>query len=124
MKTLRLYLAWFLSLAATAAIAADKLPLRHGIYVDSRIDCKEFSNVSMMSFWGDQLNVAQMIGHIVKVSKSGRDYRVEIDGEPVRGDGPTETFTWTVTIYGETDMKVQSEFSTDRYRWCFDEVPR
>lgn len=123
MKTFSLCVTVLSAMSATTAIAADMLPLKQGIYVDKRVDCSEFSNASMMSFWGDQLNVAQVIGHIVQVSKSGNEYRLKISGEPVNGDGPAQEVEWTVTVYSKKEMKVQSEFGVDRYRWCFDKVP-
>ena len=69
----------------TAGLAADLLPLKRGIFVDTDVKCSERSNATVVSFWGDELNTAKTIGKIRKVVKKGKSYTVDLDIDHMDG---------------------------------------
>ena len=130
------------ALAALAAAAAssspasteDMLPVRHGIFVDSRISCKEFArayvaelqvaNKYAMSFWGDSINDAFTVGRITRVYRDGSTYRVRLDA---KGDGPMGSFKGTVeqslVVSSPTKIRTDHGFGEATFRWCYAAIP-
>lgn len=104
----------------TAAWAADKLPLKRGIFVDTSVKCSERSNATVLGFWGDELNTARSVGKIRKVVKKGKTYTVELDIEHM--DGGKEKATWLLVIKNAKAMKINNGFGSWEQRWCSDQM--
>ncbi|MBX9458072.1 MAG: hypothetical protein KL863_19740 [Rhizobium sp.] len=103
-----------------ASLAADKLPLKRGIFVDTDVKCAERSNATVVSFWGDQLNTARTIGTISRVVKKGKSYTVDLDIEHMDG-GKVKT-TWSLVIRNPRTLKVTNSFGSWNHRWCSDQM--
>jgi hypothetical protein len=84
-------------LAGSAAAAADMLPLKHGIYVDTHVACKGASNVDTLSYWGKEngINAQRTECHITKLSKNRATYVLNRMCRDISGSG---MFTDHVTI--------------------------
>jgi hypothetical protein len=117
---MRLIIFLFILCLPALSWGADKLPLKRGIFVDSTVKCSERSNVSVIAFWGDQLNVSKVEGNIVSVSRKGKRYKVLIDTETIEGTRGREN--WTVTIKSRTHMVVTTPFATSTYLWCAEKM--
>ena len=109
------------ALASSGAVAADLLPLRHGIYVPVSRPCKGASNANIVNYRGGRssLGFAQAECTIVRVSNKGNAYTVTdscVDiqsGERIEGGpnliiigGPSD-FTMSGTAYRYCGAKVQ-----------------
>lgn len=103
-----------------AGMAADKLPLKRGIFVDTKVKCSERSNATVVSFWGDQLNTARTVGHIRKAVKKGKSYTVDLDIEHM--DGGRAQVTWSLVIKNSKTMKITNSFGSWDNRWCSDQM--
>ncbi len=108
-------------LLSDIAVAADLLPLSHGIFVESSVACTSASNATALSYWGDELNSSKVIGTIVKVKKSGESYQVTLDLNIQGESGGKED--WTIVIKDPRHMRVTSAYGTSSYRWCFSQMP-
>jgi hypothetical protein len=106
---------------ATAAAAADMLPLKQGIYVPVTSACKGASNAEIVNYWGgdSSIGVAQAECKIKKLAKTGTAYTVTDEcrdiqsGELIEGgptvlaiEGPTR-FSMGGTDYKYCGTKVQ-----------------
>lgn len=101
---------------SSAALAADKLPLKRGIFVETSVKCSERSNGTVVSFWGDELNTAQAVGKIRKVAKKGKIYTVHLDVEHVQGG--REKWVSTLVISNPKAFTITSDFRSSSHRWC------
>lgn len=99
-----------------AGLAADKLPLKRGIFVDTSVKCSERSNATVVSFWGGELNTSKTVGTIRKVSKKGKTYTVDLDIEEM--GGASERTTWKLVIANPKSFKLTNSFGTWEQRWC------
>jgi hypothetical protein len=65
--------------ATASAIAADLLPLRHGIYVKAGTPCKGASNADTLSYWGGNngINDQQTGSEIMRLQKVGSTYSLK-----------------------------------------------
>lgn len=108
-----------LCLPATS-LAADKLPLKRGIFVDTSVKCSERSNATVVSFWGDELNTARTVGKIRKVVNKGKSYTVELDLEHM--DGGKEKSTWRLVIRNPKTLRVTNTFGSWDHRWCSEQM--
>jgi hypothetical protein len=63
-------------LLASAATAADKLPLPKGIYVREGVACRGASHADMLSYWGGDngINDQQTSCTIARLVREGRTY--------------------------------------------------
>ena len=111
----------FIMFLSSIAVAADPLPLSHGIFVESSVGCSDVSNATALSYSGDELNSSKVIGTIVRVKKSNGSYRVTLDMN-VQGE-PSGQEIWTVKINGVKNMTVMFPYGTSSYRWCFHKMP-
>jgi hypothetical protein len=102
--------------ASTGAVAADLLPLKHGIYVPTNVACKGASNADIVNYWGEKsgIGVAQAECTIKSVSNDGNVYTYSDEcrdiqsGETIEG-GPT-----VLTVHGPAAFEM---FGTE-YRYC------
>lgn len=106
----------FLICLPSFASAADLLPLKRGIFVESKVTCSDRSNVNSMAYFGDMLNISHVEGKIQAVEKSGKTYTVRLD---LKNDaGETEQATWTIAIASPKKMTIKDAYGTTAYRWC------
>jgi hypothetical protein len=103
-----------------AAAAADKLPLKRGIFVETSVQCSERSNATVVSFWGDELNTAKAVGKIHRVTKKGKSYAVDLEIEHM--DGSKEKSTWSLVIRNSKSLKITNNFGSWDHRWCSDRM--
>ncbi len=105
-------------LAATAlppvAKAADRLPLAHGIFVESNTACKGASNVATMAYWGGNngLNISQAGCTIKQMTRKGSIYTLTRSCSGPHQDTTEDTVEVVITN--------PKTFSLDgiSYRWC------
>jgi hypothetical protein len=109
-----------LILLPVAALAADKLPLKRGIFVDTSVKCSERSNATAMGFWGDELNTARSVGKIRKVVRKGKSFTVNLDIEEMGGS--KEKATWSLAIKNSKTFTLTNEFGSWDHRWCADRM--
>ena len=110
-----------LMMATGPAVGADLLPLSHGIFIESSVGCSNASNATALSFWGDELNSARVIGTIMDVSQKGNVYEVRLD---MNSQGqPAGKEDWQIVIDDPNSMTVTSPYGTQHYNWCFNEMP-
>lgn len=116
--------------AAQTVRAADKLPLKHGIYVKQGIPCDDADNASALNFDGNGFNSAHVGATITNINNNGNIYHITQKFEGLGGVGGEGTYTgqWTVTIKNRTsfsisDVKIGKEpldKTTSTYRYCHD----
>ena len=105
-------------LAATAvplvAKAADRLPLAHGIFVESNTPCKGASNVAIMGYWGGNngLNTSQESCTIKRMTRKGPVYILTRSCS-----GPHQGETEETVKLVITNPKTISVDGVS-YRWC------
>jgi hypothetical protein len=121
MSFLRRSSALVLLMVSSTALAADLLPLKHGIYVPQGVACKGASNADMVSYWGGKgaLNVAQAECKITKLARKGNAFTVKDQctdlqsGERIEGSSivlmipSTTKFEMDGTAYKYCGPKVQ-----------------
>jgi hypothetical protein len=122
----------------TAAVAPasgkDLLPLKHGIFVDSKFPCKEFgkaylfeihnANKYAMSFWGDSVNDAFTVGKIIDVKRNGKTYKVKLDTEVNSPMGDFKgVVDQTFVISSATKVQTDRGYGKATFRWCYNEIP-
>jgi hypothetical protein len=110
---------------ASAAEAATTLPLKQGIFVDKKVACSDVDNSSALAFWGDQLNDAHIIGHIVQVKRQGKAYVVtlELEGDSGMGGNARGRVNWIVLDHGAKEFALETPYGPGVYRWCFSKMP-
>ncbi|MCA1654001.1 MAG: hypothetical protein ABR588_11175 [Sphingomicrobium sp.] len=102
-------------LTGTSAIAADLLPLRHGIFVTAEIPCKGASFVDILSYWGGQngINSQPIECRITKLTRSGQAYRLSRKCRDIRY-GPSSYNQLTVVVTDRNSFTINGV----RYRYC------
>lgn len=82
-------------LMSGAALAADMLPLKQGIYVPLGRACKGASNADIVNYWGGDSSIGASGGTctITKLSRDGTVFTIhdrckDLGGQPIVG-GPT-----------------------------------
>lgn len=102
--------------AASAAVAADMLPLTTGVYVLANRACKGASNADTMSYWGGNgaLNVSQVDCKAGKVSKAGTVYTISQICTEIRSGEKFSPETIKVTIPNATSFTLDGQ----SYRYC------
>lgn len=103
-------------MSSGAAIAADLLPLKQGIYVPVGRACKGASNAEIVNYWGGKSSIGTSQGEctIKTVSHKGNVYTLKDQcrdiqsGEEIVG-GPT-----VVTIKDATNFRMAGT----NYRYC------
>lgn len=112
-----------LLLSASGAIAADMLPLTHGIYVAVGTPCKDASNVDTLSYWGGDngINNQRTKCRITKLTKNGSVYSLQRACSDIREGGSFDDRA-RITVRSRTSFLIhsQSRFATaDRhFRYC------
>ena len=110
------------------------LPLKHGIFVDAEIPCKEFGHAYLtqlhvankygMSFWGDSVNDAFTIGKIIKVNHDGNTYKVKLDTETNSPMGDFKgVIDQTFAIASPTQLRTDRGYGQTTFRWCYNAIP-
>jgi hypothetical protein len=107
--------------ASTAAVGADLLPLKQGIYVPIKTACKGASNAEIVNYWGGKSGIGASQGEctIRKISNKGKVYTYTDEcrdiqsGDAIEG-GPTKltinsatSFVMDGTAYHYCGTKVQ-----------------
>jgi hypothetical protein len=102
--------------ASTSAIAADLLPLKHGIYVPVNVACKGASNAEIVNYWGEKygIGVAQAECTISKVEKKGNVYTYTDECRDIQSGGLIEGGPTVLTVKSTTSF----EMSGTSYRYC------
>lgn len=107
--------------ALVNAADGDALPLRHGIYVDVGTECGAAQNATTISYWGDQLNSAHVVGHIRNVVERNGSFLVTLHREGDAGMGGNlrdQIIEETITTDGPETLSIENDFGTFSYRWC------
>jgi hypothetical protein len=101
---------------ASAAAAADMLPLRQGIYVPLASACKGASNAEMVNYWGGDsaIGVAQAECKIKKLAKAGTRYTVTDECRDIQSGDLIEGGPTVLTIAGPTRF----EMGGTKYKYC------
>jgi hypothetical protein len=101
---------------ATAAVAADLLPLTTGIYVLAGTPCKGAPNSDTMSYWGgdNALNTSQVECRAKKVSWVGKVYTVNQVCSEIRSGEKFASETISMTIPNATSFTLSGQ----SYRFC------
>ena len=96
-----------LVLAASGAVAADRLPLIRGIYVLAGTPCEGASNVDTLSYWGDDngINDQRTHCHIITMAKNGSTYALRRTCTDIRA-GATFDDSAEITIRNQTSFIV------------------
>ena len=106
---------------ATAALAADMLPLKQGIYVPAGRPCKGASNAEIVNYWGGRSSIGAAQGEctIKKLTRKGNVFTItdecrDIQSGDVIAGGPTvitvstpATFRMSGTTYRYCGTRVQ-----------------
>ncbi|HTI67920.1 MAG TPA: hypothetical protein VL460_10300 [Caulobacteraceae bacterium] len=101
--------------AAGMALAADRLPLKIGLYVRAEASCKDASNADTLSYWGGAggINNQQDRCTAHGVMRRGKTYTLTETCENVRFGG---------SFRRSEDIEVQSTMAFRAggqvYRWC------
>jgi len=105
---------------AAAHTQEATLPLEQGIYVDVGVRCEDVSNANSISFWGDRLNSAHIVGHIDEVSERAGSYLVTLDleGDGGMGGNLRERVEWTVAVAESRTLTIENDAGETTYRWC------
>jgi len=106
--------------AVAQAEEVSQLPLRHGIYVEANTVCSDASNATRVSFWGDQLNSAHVVGHIREVPEHDGSFVVtrDLEGDSGMGGNLRERVKDEITIDGPGEFSIENENGVWDYRWC------
>lgn len=119
---------------AMSAHASGMLPLKHGIFVDERLSCRDFSqayytqlhtaNKYGMGYWGGTLTDAFTVSKIVDVRRNGQSYDLKLD---VSSESPMGSYKGpgdqTVVILNQTSFQTDIGFGPMTFRWCYNEIP-
>jgi len=109
-------------LAAAPALAQGKsknlIPLERGIYEDVEIPCKQRSNASAKSFWGDKLNNSRTECKITKLKVEGNVYSFTGDCADITDEDSRYTLAHQVTVKDKKSFTLKTEDGTTDYRWC------
>jgi hypothetical protein len=112
-----------LMLSASAAIAADMLPLTQGIYVVAGTPCEGASNVDTLSYWGEDngINDQRTRCRVTKLTRNGSTYSLRRSCTDIRA-GFSFDDKAEITIRSRTSFLLHrgSRFASgDRtFRYC------
>jgi hypothetical protein len=124
----------FMILSALCAVqtvnAADKIPLKRGIYVLEGVPCKDADTASTLNFNGNGFNSAHVGATIINIRNNGNIYHITQKFEGLGGVGGEGTYTgqWTVTIKSRTSFSISDakiggkplDNPPSTYRYCHD----
>src|SRR5690606_37840438 len=96
------------------------LPMTHGIYVEANTQCAAAQPANTISYWGDQLNGAHIIGHIRNVEGSGDIYTVTLDleGDSGMGGDLRDQVEWQIITDEGGALLIDNGTASTLYRWC------
>jgi hypothetical protein len=96
------------------------LPMAHGIYVEADTPCAAAQNANIVSYWGDQLNSAYLIGHIRNVDGSDDIYTVTLDleGDGGMGGDLRDQVEWLVITDEGDALLIDNGIDSTLYMWC------
>jgi len=105
-----------LALTSSAALAADMLPLKQGIYVPVGRPCKGASSAEMVNYWGGRSSIgaAQAGCTIARLAKRGNVYRIADRCQDMQSGQSIGGNTTVLTITAPTAFAMGSI----RYRYC------
>jgi hypothetical protein len=116
--------------AAQTLSAADKLPLKQGLYVREGVPCESAPNADIINFWGDGLGSAHVFGTITHMRKNGNVYNITQKMEGLGGVGGEGTYIEKSTIIiksrmsfafpNDKDEEKRTKKKETLYRWCSD----
>lgn len=102
--------------ASSAALAADMLPLKQGIYVPLATPCRGAPNSDIVNYWGGKSSIgaAQAECTIKKLSKKGNVYTIVDECKDIQSGDVIEG--------GPSVVKVRSSTAFDMsgisYKYC------
>lgn len=101
---------------STGALAADMLPLKQGIYVPVKRQCKGASNAEIVNYWGGKSSFgsAQASCTISKMTRNGNVFTITDKCADIRGGGEIVGGPTVVTIASPTNFIMAEE----TYRYC------
>jgi hypothetical protein len=113
---------------ASAVLAADMLPLKHGIYVDVHVPCKGAPNADTVSYWGGRngINASKAACTIKKLNRHGQNYDLRRTCRLVEGPYVGHSHDrLRLTILTRTSFIIRPErhwkgftFEDITYRYC------
>ena len=105
-----------LLLASTSVVAADMLPLKHGIYVPVATACKGAPNSAIVNYWGGKSSIgaSQAECTIKKLSKKGSVYTFVDQCKDIQSGDLIEGDPTVVTVKGPTSFAM----SGISYKYC------
>lgn len=103
-------------LASSAALAADMLPLKQGIYVPVGRACKGASNADMVNYWGGKSSIgaSQAECTIKKVSHKGTAYTVTDECRDIQSGDVIAGEPFKLIIKNPTNFVMNGT----SYRYC------
>jgi len=106
--------AWVL--ISGAAVAADLLPLKQGIYVPVGRACKGASNAEMVNYWGGRssIGVAQAQCTIKNLTRKGSAFTLTDQCNDTQSGDMIEGGPTVVTVAGPTAFRMAGT----SYRYC------
>ena len=106
--------------AAQLVNAADKLPLKQGLYVREGVPCDTAPNADIINYWGEGLGSAHELGTIIKMRKKGNIYYISEKIQGLGGVGGEGTYIEKSTIIIKSRTSFVYGDGGDTYRWCSD----
>ncbi len=105
-----------IALASSAALAADLLPLKHGIYVPVGRPCKGASNAEIVSYWGGKASISYSKAEctVVKLSKAGNVYTLTDQCRDIASNDFIEGGPTVLKITGQDRFSM----GDTSYRYC------
>lgn len=101
---------------SSAALAADMLPLKQGIYVPAGRACKGASNAEMVNYWGGKsaIGVAQATCTIRKLSRKGNVFTLTDVCKDIQSGDLIEGGPTVLTISSPASFRMNGQ----SYRYC------
>ena len=116
MKTLSISAALIAVMIPSAALAADLLPLKNGIFVPLKSACKGASNAEMVNYWGGKSSIGGSKAEctISKVTNKGNVYTITDKCRDIQGGGEIAGGPTIITIGSATSFTMGGT----SYKYC------
>lgn len=124
---LSLVLVALVSLVATPILAKDLLPLEHGTYVQSRLDCDNPGGSMLFIYDGKSIKSGKTVCELSNLTNSGNIYSFDESCAYYHRSWsilPTTTssFKTTLDVVNKREFRITRENENlefnDEYRWC------
>lgn len=101
---------------STSVLAADLLPLRHGIYVPVTTACRGAPNSDIVNYWGGKSSIgfAQAECTVRKLTRKGNAYTLLDECKDIRSGDVIEGGPTVVTVKSPASFSMNGK----TYRYC------